>query len=71
MYTLDDLLSSVTNLRNQVLHGCGNHGCIIKPPSGMGTNSTCRCQPYRIAKDLRRLADAVDKNGTSWTKGEE
>lgn len=23
--------------------GCSNHGCIIKQPVGMGTNSTCSC----------------------------
>jgi len=23
--------------------GCGNHGCLIKQPTGMGTNAGCRC----------------------------
>lgn len=22
---------------------CSNHGCVIKPPVGMGTNGTCHC----------------------------
>ena len=65
-FTLADLLHSVAMLHNQVLHGCGNHGCVIKPPSGMGMNAGCRCQPYRIARDLRQLAEAVERSGTSW-----
>ena len=25
------------------MKGCGNHGCIINPPIGVGTNGRCRC----------------------------
>ena len=25
------------------LRGCGDHGCIIKKPTGQGTNGGCRC----------------------------
>jgi hypothetical protein len=67
-FTLDDLRHSVDMLHQQVMNGCGNHGCVIKPVSGAGTNSTCQCRPYRIARDLRRLAEAVDRVGPSWHK---
>ncbi len=23
--------------------GCSNHGCVISPPKGMGTNGQCKC----------------------------
>ena len=24
--------------------GCGNHGCVVAPPEGQGTNGRCRCE---------------------------
>lgn len=27
--------------------GCGDHGCLIEPPEGMGTNGGCRCPTER------------------------
>ncbi len=34
------------------MKGCGNHGCIIEEPKGMGTNSICKCD-REIARVLR------------------
>ena len=36
------------------MDGCGNHGCIIHKPVGMGTNSTCTC--LRGLDTRKRLA---------------
>ena len=65
-YTLADLRRRLSKLQDQLTHGCGNNGCIIKHPSGMGTNANCRCQPYQIARDLRKMSEAVSQLGTSW-----
>jgi hypothetical protein len=67
-FTLDDLIQSVTRLHNQLLNGCGNHGCVIKQPTGIGTNAICRCRPDQIARDLKKLSQAVDRAGLSWKK---
>jgi hypothetical protein len=65
-FKLSDLLRSVNDLHDKLVYGCGNHGCVIKPPAGMGTNAICRCRPKHIAAVLGRLADAVESAGTSW-----
>jgi len=28
--------------------GCGNHGCVVAKPKGMGTNGPCRCLPREL-----------------------
>ena len=33
------------------LVGCADHGCVVSPPKGMGTNGGCRC-PEAV---LRRM----------------
>ena len=54
------------------LGGCGNNGCVINPPKGMGTNSSCMCGPYYHAKSLhyiaRELEDSQQKH--KWDKDE-
>lgn len=65
-----------SNLADQVLRGrlgmdpqrkfdtgCGNHGCIVSPPKGAGTNAGCRCHPGAFARALRQLADVVERDG--------
>jgi len=32
-------------------HGCGDHGCLVEKPKGMGTNASCRC--HRDEKQAR------------------
>lgn len=34
------------------LDGCGDHGCVIKKPTGMGTNGGCRCKDHRSKVNL-------------------
>lgn len=46
------------------LGGCSNHGCMINPPMGMGTNGACKClnDPHmarRFAVEVRRLRDGL------------
>lgn len=65
-YTLKDFQKSIESLNQKARFGCGNHGCDIKSPQGQGTNAGCSCYPYRIAKDLRRLAGLVESAGRSW-----
>jgi hypothetical protein len=65
--TRELVLKTVQGLAIQLEHGCGNHGCKIKRPVGMGTNASCHCSPINIAKDLRRLAEAVETiNSGNW-----
>ena len=37
--------------------GCGNHGCVINPPTGLATNGGCMCYPRQIARRLRHLVE--------------
>ena len=67
-FTLEDFLETVERLHRQVEHGCGNHGCVIEKPEGMATNAGCKCQPSRIARDLRRIADRLESSGTEWKR---
>lgn len=54
------------------LHGCSNHGCVINPPKGMGTNSSCMCGPYYHAKTLHRIARELELSPqpSRWEKDE-
>lgn len=67
-FTLDDFRRSVDDLYRQAHHGCGNHGCCINPVIGQGTNAGCQCYPHIIARDLRRLAEAIERSGRIWAK---
>ena len=37
------------------LIGCGDHGCVIAPPEGMGTNGGCRCRDWKLKLYIQRL----------------
>ena len=43
------------------LEGCGNHGCRISPPKGMGGNGRCMCGDVRMQRNIhvlkRRIAE--------------
>lgn len=65
-FTIKDLLYSVGMLAKRLEHGCGNHGCRIKPPKGMGTNAGCRCTPEVISTELLHLAGRVEGMGRVW-----
>ena len=48
-----------------MIGGCGNHGCMIKAPTGMGTNAGCRCWMDKMVAQraiiaMRRLRKALD-----------
>lgn len=61
--------AQIESLDSQLRYGCGNHGCRIKSPTGMGTNSLCQCTPYEIRRQLLSLADQFSKQrGEKWTK---
>jgi hypothetical protein len=34
------------------LEGCRSHSCVISPPSGMGTNSSCKCYSDRLKANI-------------------
>lgn len=36
-------------------HGCGDHGCLIEKPQGMGTNGNCRCPEWLLRREICRL----------------
>ncbi len=35
--------------------GCGAHGCVIKKPTGQGTNGGCMCKPSVLRAKVREL----------------
>lgn len=53
------------------IQGCGNHGCIIQKPIGMGTNGRCNClrglekkmesQVVRKIRNMQKVIDAQSK----------
>lgn len=67
-FTLEDLRKSLDRLALKAKFGCGNHGCVVFQPKGMGTNSSCTCSPRSFARNLRQLADAIDRAEPNWGK---
>lgn len=51
----------LTQLSYTLTHGCGNHGCRIKPPTGQGTNAICQCSPRKLSARLRYLVEEVEQ----------
>lgn len=43
--------------RCKQIGGCSNHGCVIRPVVGMGTNSICQCWSDKMR--MQRFAYAV------------
>ena len=59
MRAADWLREELQDLCRQLEHGCGNHGCRIKNPTGQGTNGGCTCSPRVIDRRLRRLGELL------------
>lgn len=64
------------------LQGCSDHGCMVNPPKGMGTNGGCRCSTIRYVSNIifsrlsairRYHATSIqaDENQTPNSSGEE
>lgn len=58
----------------ELMEGCGNHGCIIKKPEGQATNGRCRCVStttiHLLMAEVERLEDeAAIISGTEYQKG--
>lgn len=45
------------------MNGCGNHGCKVKVPVGMGTNGPCTCRD-RVAELIVPAIAALNSVGT-------
>jgi hypothetical protein len=58
--TLPEFQKELNNFNNWVQNGCGNHGCVIKQPKGMGTNAGCQCSPHRFSEILLWLAAEIE-----------
>lgn len=65
-FSIEDLSESIDRLARLLKYGCGNHGCRIKPPKGMGTNAVCKCNPHRISRLLLDLAALTEQMGADW-----
>ncbi len=61
-----DLIEDVKKLVSHLKYGCGNHGCIINPPKGMGTNMSCKCSALNFSRILLVLAEQVEAMGREW-----
>jgi hypothetical protein len=57
--TLRDFQTELEHIYNWATKGCGNHGCVINPPKGMGTNASCQCSPQSFADALLDLGEQV------------
>lgn len=65
-YTRENLIESLEFMINNLKYGCGNHGCLINPPKGQGTNMICHCDPLNISKKLLKIALAVERMENKW-----
>ena len=64
----DDLIDYIQQLEYQLIHGCGNRGCCINSPK-LGTNTTCKCDPYSIQRFFQRIVNNLGENienGNKW-----
>ena len=57
--TLTEFQKELNSLNRWAQHGCGNTGCIIRPPV-VGTNMTCQCYPEKFSEVLLYLAAAIE-----------
>lgn len=57
------LQEELEKLLNWSKYGCGNHGCRIYKPKGMGTNGSCQCSPYAFGERMLYLASELEKDG--------
>jgi len=66
---LQVLKNSLKGLLARLERGCGNCGCILMPPGGQRTTAGCKCDPYNIGAELRRLGrdvEAMTVEGNRW-----
>jgi hypothetical protein len=40
--------------------GCSDHSCIVRRPTGMGTNGGCRCRPSILHVVMRRMKRHIE-----------
>lgn len=66
--TPSEIADSLDQLSRKLRVGCGNHGCRISPPEGMGTNSICQCMPIKFAKEFLELATVCEEQRYEWRK---
>lgn len=60
---LQQVKRDLDEIQKRLTSGCGNHGCVVKRPVGMGTNSACKCTPFAIARALQWTAEAIKRGG--------
>jgi len=58
----------IRQIAEHMENGCGNHGCVIRKPGGMGTNAPCHCSPRRFVKYLLDAAVLAESVGRNWPK---
>jgi hypothetical protein len=68
--SIEELQKRINSLHHWATVGCGNHGCQIMPPKGMGTNAGCSCTPHAFSEVLLNLAAdlAVGGRYAKWDK---
>lgn len=66
--TAKALSKQLEYMANRLRNGCGNGGCIVKPPDGMHTNSGCSCFPSKYAKHLLGLSIECEDMGHEWDR---
>jgi len=67
--TLAETRKMIDDIQFRLANGCGNHGCQIKQPTGMGTNSSCRCNPSVFAEELFYIGLELERyNRSRWGK---
>lgn len=52
-------------IQRRMVRGCGNHGCRIGKIEGMATNGPCRCTAKDFSRELRDIADMLERGGAA------
>lgn len=54
----------LAGIGSALIFGCGNHGCVIKKPTGQGTNGSCACTRNKIAGRLQAIVRDIENGST-------
>jgi hypothetical protein len=66
--TLEEMKRELALIQRRLVYGCGNNGCRIYQPKGMGTNAICHCGPQNTSRELLSLALEAEETGREWPK---
>lgn len=60
------LIDVLEGLLRKLKFGCGNHGCLVSPPKGQGTNMGCTCKPRDFSRHLLNISMELAETPYNW-----